>query len=262
MKRFSLVLSLLAVAILPFFLVSTTAAHEFTGIEFFAFDRSESNSCAGCHFFPGNAVMPFTVDTWLESDHANSYRGFLGNTYCARCHSPFQADPLATHGENEDVPSEEWEAVTCGACHPPHDLRVEWGTPIGIYDVDAGEWSPVNREDVNDLCLHCHSGEEPHNEPVEFQGFGKVMYEKKGVRCIDCHMAKVPNTVVAEETWRHAHDMGVGGDVVEGPEDDGALLIEDKEQYSCGTIPGGCHDNKTKEWALKQLEKQKIHGKK
>jgi hypothetical protein len=205
-----------------------------------AYDRTEPDYCEACHFFPGSAVMPFVVDTWLDSSHANSYHGFNGNTYCAVCHSPFQADPSATQNDNDPVAIENWEAVTCGACHPPHDLRVEWGTPIGNYDVAAQSWIPVYEEDANDLCTHCHAG----MQQKDFHSYAKVMYHKKGVRCIDCHMPKIPNDVVAGDTTnRRTHDFKVGLNL----------------PYSC--ITAECHANKTEQWAAKQIAKNKIHGK-
>jgi hypothetical protein len=37
--------------------------------------------------------------------------------------------------------------------------------------------------------------------------------------------------------------------------------VEANLPYSCGTVDGGCHSNKTTEWAQKQIDKDKIHGK-
>ena len=126
---------------------------------------------------------------------------------------------------------------------------IDGGDPA---EVDS--WQPV--DSPNELCENCHSREGRHNR-IEFQSFGKVM-DKKGVECVDCHMAKVPNdcdTTQPRET--HAHDMGVKGSVDAECLDGEVVTVEDKEQYSCL----GCHDNKTKEWALKQIEKQKMHVK-
>ncbi len=209
-------------------------------------DRTEADRCAGCHFYPGNVVMPFVVGEtdpatgWYLSEHANSYSDNNGNTYCAKCHSPFQADPDATHGSNDPVPSEYWEAVTCSSCHPPHDLRVAWGTPIGNYDIQEGDWFPVY--DANALCTYCHTGA---RHEKDFQGYGDVMYHKKGVRCIDCHMAEVPNDLDPPDRYTRTHDFKVATNV----------------PYSCGTVEGGCHANHKEEWAIKQIHKEKMHGK-
>jgi hypothetical protein len=207
-----------------------------------AYDRTEVEACGGCHFYPGSVVMQFTTGTWLESNHAFSNHGFNSNTYCAGCHSPFQADAAATRDDNDPVPLDEWEAVTCASCHPPHDLRVEWGTPIGTYDVETGDWSPVYEEEADELCRHCHKGS--RHAGIEFQAFGNVMSEHKGVRCIDCHMPKVQNTLDADRMTR-SHDFLVGANL----------------PYSCGTNAGGCHANHKESWAAKQILKGKIHGK-
>jgi nitrate/TMAO reductase-like tetraheme cytochrome c subunit len=188
--------------------------------------------------------MPFAVDTWLTSSHANSWSDRKGNDYCAKCHSPFQADPTATYSTKEPVPLAEWEGVTCGACHPPHDLRVEWGTPIGAYDYASAEYTPLyDREGWAELCDTCHSG---RHGGQDFQAFGVAMEKHERVVCVECHMAKVPNdVVVGDYTDRHTHDFAVRANL----------------PYSCGTLEGGCHSNKTMEWAEKQIDKAKIHGK-
>jgi len=204
------------------------------------YDRTEAEGCGGCHFYPGSVVMPFTVDTYLdvETEHAYSYRSYIGNTYCAKCHSPFQAVPGVTYDTKEPVPLEEWEAVTCGSCHPPHDLRVEWGTPIGNYDIEEEEWTPVYEEDA--LCDYCHGN--AHHD-LEFQGFGKSMSEHKDVTCTDCHMPKVPNPL-EEGRMTRTHNW----------------KVYENTAYSCGTVGGGCHENHKTEWAEKQILKEKIHA--
>lgn len=79
---------------------------------------------------------------------------------------------------------------------------------------------------------------------MNFQGFGQSMYEKKGVNCVDCHMADLPSAVAE------------GGDY-----ESHTWKVEDNIPYSCGT-GDSCHHNKTAEWAMRQIEKMKIHGKK
>ena len=183
--------------------------------------------------------MPFVVDKWMQSVHARSYGDVQGNTYCARCHSPFQADPAATHAENEPVPLETWQAITCSVCHPPHDLRVAWGTPIALYDVGTGEYSPLSLDDANVQCEQCHSGA---RHARKFKAYGDLMFHKKDVRCIDCHMAKIPT-----------------GDEAVGRRASHTFNVVENLPWSCGTHAGGCHSNHKEEWALKQIQKGKIH---
>ena len=210
-----------------------------------AHDRSEADACEGCHFYPGNVIMQFYVPIWKTSYHGETFRGNNANTYCAQCHSPFEADPLAIEGDSDPVPFESWQDVTCGACHPPHDLRVEWGTPIGLYDINTGGWIPVYPEQSNDLCsTNCHAG---NKHLVDFKAVGKLMFEKKAVLCVDCHLPKVPNT---EDPGRFTRSH--------------SLSVEANLPWSCG-IEGensvNCHQGKTEHWAEKQINKMKIHGK-
>jgi hypothetical protein len=223
----TLVISLMALALVILVPIGMSLGGQPSG------DTSEADYCASCHYNPAQVDI---ANEWKASAHGNSYLPFLGNTYCASCHSPFQADPDATHGDNDPIPLDEWEGVTCGACHPPHDLRVEWGTPIGNYDVAAGEWVPVYEEDANDLCEFCHSGS---RHEKEFQGYGTIM-DKKDVQCIDCHMPVVPGKESDKE--HRSHDFEV------------------YPEYSCGLDNDDCHDNHKEGWAEKQIEKG-IHEK-
>jgi formate-dependent nitrite reductase cytochrome c552 subunit len=161
----------------------------------------------------------------------------------AECKSPLLWDPAATHEDNDPIAVEDWQDVTCGGCHPPHHLRVEWGTPIGIVvDPTAAEdhdiWMPLY--DTNELCEYCHSGS---RHARDFQGWGKVMYEKKDVTCVDCHMADTPNS--SPDGFGEYHEF----------------TVADNLPYSCGIGDGACHANKTSDWAAKQMAKAKIHGK-
>lgn len=201
-------------------------------------NHTEPVNCAGCH--RNGSPMPVVVQQWNTSEHGNSYdEGSGANTYCARCKAPLNADPLATYRNNKLIPVEEWKDVTCSACHPPHDKRVEWGTPIGIYNISTQDWTPVYNP--NELCVNCHTGS---NHAKDFHGFGQAMYDKKEVQCNDCHMPEVPVEVeggiirdTQSHTWR----------------------VEENLPYSCGVEGTGCHANKKLEWAVKEIEKMKIH---
>jgi hypothetical protein len=186
--------------------------------------------------------MKDVVDSWEVSGHANSNHGYNANTYCAKCHSPFQADADAKHDDNDPISDEDWAGVTCSACHPPHDLRVKWGTDLGTYDIKSGEWSPVYKKDHADVCLQCHNGDDPEGRHYigEFQGFGKSMLKQIG--CEGCHMPKV--------------DAGNG-------EFQSHAFVKPDGANSCGTGFGAdpdCHPNKDLDWAQKQWDKNKIHN--
>lgn len=195
----------------------------------------EAAQCAGCHEDP---KMAFVAGKWVQSAHANSYGADQGNTFCAQCHSPFQADTHASAAANTKIAVEEWQGVTCSVCHPAQAKMDEWGTPIAIFDVATESYTPVALGDANQLCFHCHNG----RHAARFEGPGLRMIEL-GVRCIDCHMAKIASgqDTVADAA---AHD----------------LRVEANLPYSCGLVPGGCHNGQPESWALEQIRSGAIHG--
>ncbi len=199
--------------------------------------HGEAAQCSACH---ENPQMAFAANKWAQSMHANSYGVSQGNTFCAQCHSPFQADAQATATNNKPIPPEAWQGVTCSACHPSQTQMGAWGTPIATYDVATGTYTPVAVGDANQLCMHCHNG----RHAARFEGYGLVMVQT-GVRCIDCHMAKVPSghPNVGDTA---AHDSRVAANL----------------PNSCGLFPGGCHSDRTRAWALQQIRSGAIHGSK
>ncbi len=195
----------------------------------------EATQCGGCHSSPH---MAFVANKWKESAHASSYGPAQGNTYCATCHSPLQANAGATRTSNATIPEAQWQGVTCSVCHPPGAQRAEWNTPIATYDVTTRAYEPVPLWDADELCTHCHS----EDHAPGFQGYGRVMYDA-GVRCIDCHMAKIP----ADDPnvgQRAAHDFKVAANL----------------PYSCGTYPGGCHMRRPEAWAARILVLGPLHA--
>lgn len=211
------------------------------------YDWSEGEDCSHCHF---NPKMEDVAESWSESTHADSYKFYKAKDRCAKCHAPldYGDQPPSIPGEEPGDPPQEvpipiadWQGVTCSACHPPHNLRVEWGTPIGTYDYETETWTPVYEEDIDDLCLFCHDGDKKGHAEVdeETQGYTQIMH-KKGVSCVDCHMG--------------ATDAGNGEFMSHGFKIPG----EDPDVNSCGTGEDGnpdCHPNHTDDWAQKQIDK-------
>ncbi len=97
--------------------------------------------------------------------------------------------------------------------------------------------SPVPLGDADVLCTQCHTGDFAPG----FQGYGDYMHYA-GVRCIDCHMAKIPSgdPAIGE---RAAHNFKVAANL----------------PYSCGTVPGGCHARRPMSWAVRILELGPMH---
>lgn len=241
-------------------------------------DRTEYEGCRGCHYDRGTDHMTFVSDTWLESSHANSNHGFNENTYCAQCHSPVEADPDATGGSNDLVPLDQWQGVTCAACHLPHTVANKVGTRLGNFILGSGDqpnddlpvddkgdddpsndvyyfgnWDEIfHGENTDRLCTHCHGA--GHSEAKS------VMPAMAWVQCIDCHMPKMPVVQFAlldpdnppppvRMTRTHQFDF---------PEDDEALAA--KARFSCGTEGVGCHGEESTEWAVEVIQSGIIHA--
>lgn len=198
--------------------------------------QGEAAQCAACHDTP---QMAFVANKWAQSMHANSYGVSQGNTFCAQCHSPFQADANASAANNKTIPLQQWQGVICSSCHPSSDNQQQWGTPIATYDVASQAYTPVALGDANQLCFHCHNGSHAAKFP---DGPGLKMMQS-GVRCIDCHMAKI-TTGLDNVANTATHD----------------LKVEMNLPNSCGLVPGGCHGGGTPAWALEQIRSGAIHG--
>lgn len=184
------------------------------------------------------AYVAFVRSRWSESRHADTYGPAQGNTFCAQCHSPLQADAGASETRNAAIPEAQWQDVTCSVCHPSAAQREAWGSPIATYDVATKTYESVPLAGADDLCMHCHTGE----FATEFQSYGTVMHEA-GVRCIDCHMALIPAGDPSIGRWP-AHDFKVAANL----------------PYSCGTYPGGCHSRRPETWARGILALGPLHA--
>jgi hypothetical protein len=185
-----------------------------------------------------SAVVAFVTSKWSESGHADTYGPAQGNTFCARCHSPLQADAGATETNNAAIPEAQWQDVTCSVCHPSAAQRAAWGSPIAKYDVATKTYESVPLADADVLCTHCHTDQFAPG----FQGYGVIMHEA-GVRCIDCHMAVIPAGDPNVGQWP-AHDFKVAANL----------------PYSCGTYPGGCHSRRPEAWARRILALGPLHA--
>jgi nitrate/TMAO reductase-like tetraheme cytochrome c subunit len=190
------------------------------------YNYSESDSCNSCHFSRGAGgdhmleAAGFAFDTtsnafkfsgggWRASVHAQSNFKSTQNTYCAKCHSPLQADPNAEFliGASTPIADGKVEGVTCAVCHPSHTAAVELGRRLGVYKwgmdkSTAAAYDVVLEGNEDLLCLNCHTTR--HNEG---NAAFDLMYVA-GVKCMDCHMAvygEIPGTDVP----KRAHDFKV-----------------------------------------------------
>jgi hypothetical protein len=197
------------------------------------------DACDGCHVPGLNPNVELAAITWAESEHLNGVT--FGPDRCKNCHQPFR-----TADTDCGEPDREY-GVECAVCHTDHTDDCD--RELRIWDREACEYGPeIHHYNLNELCLTCHDrpeiqGHSAFDAPP--QGWGQAMLEQKGVLCVDCHMPIVPFT----------DRFGV---MTEGRTHD--WKVADNLPYSCGTLPGGCHENKTDDWALKQIAKDKMHG--
>ena len=159
-----------------------------------AYDWSEADNCIECHFSPGIYVMQFVVNKWFESYHAQTDREFNANTYCAQCHSPFQADANATSVSNEPVPLENWENVTCSACHDDPDFeekhKMSFKFPGKTYSKSIHGKLNVSGEKNAASCISCHGS---HDIKNRVQVGSQISPINLPNTCEECH-----SEVVAE----------------------------------------------------------------
>jgi hypothetical protein len=194
--------------------------------------------CTGCHVPGLNPNVQLAYDTWVDSEHLNGVT--FGPDRCKNCHQPFRADEPCGEPDRE-------YGIECATCHTDHTDDCD--RELRVWDRTVCDYGPrIEHDNLNELCLTCHDrpdlqGHSAFDAPP--QGWAKVMIEQKDVQCVDCHMPIVPFTdTYGNETEGRTHDWNVAANL----------------PYSCGTMPGGCHFNKDDEWALKQIEKKKIHG--
>lgn len=194
--------------------------------------------CDGCHVPGLNPNVELAFETWVMSEHLNGVT--FGPDFCKNCHQPFRADEPC--GEPDRV-----YGIECAVCHTPRGDECD--RELRVWDRSLCEYGPpIEHHDLDELCLTCHNqpdiiGHSAFDAPP--QGFGKAMLVQQGVQCVDCHMPIVPFVDrFGIETEGRTHNWKVAENL----------------PYSCGTMDGGCHANKTDEWALKQIAKNKIHG--
>jgi hypothetical protein len=191
------------------------------------YNYSESNGCNSCHFARGAGgdhmleavgvrfdeatnAFAFSGGGWRASQHSISNYKSTQNTYCAKCHSPLQADPSAQFmvGGSKPIPDGMVEGVTCAVCHPSHTSAVVLGRRLGVYKWGMDKTKPEAYDVVHEgnedvLCLNCHTSRHNETNPAF-----DLMYVA-GVRCMDCHMPINGANIIGSEVPKRAHDFKV-----------------------------------------------------
>jgi predicted CXXCH cytochrome family protein len=129
-------------------------------------------------------------------------------------------------------------AVTCTSCHVAHGSRNEHSLKVNIYQGRNGDA----------LCTQCHSEPKAIRPPGDqairpsFTGAGLQAHtfhapESAGSRCISCHMSDVNWRLLIR---RRDHTFQ-------------APVPENTAQFGVPNACTTCHDNRSPEWAAKQM---------
>jgi predicted CXXCH cytochrome family protein len=137
--------------------------------------------------------------------------------------------------------------ATCTSCHVAHGSPNDFSLKVDINDGDAGD----------ELCTQCHDTPAPRKSPPalpaaarpgaavtpSFTGQGLAAHTfhapaSAGSRCINCHMSDVNWRLL---TRRRDHTFQ-------------APVPENTAQFGIPNACTTCHDDRTPEWAAKQMD--------
>jgi cysteine-rich repeat protein len=140
--------------------------------------------CGNCHYRGDRDVVQRLqqnheqYNDWAASGHASSLELTAINTYCAKCHSPGNADYYAAEHNFTNFPYSDATHNACISCHDPHNAsRPRWsdlGFPAGGQQDPRDEPAAIARyrgtdgnpetrdhdafasDDTSGLCADCH----------------------------------------------------------------------------------------------------------
>ena len=116
-------------------------------------------------------------------------------------------------------------AVTCTSCHVAHGSRNEHSLKVNIYQGRNGDA----------LCTQCHT--QPSYAGATLKQHTFHAPESSGSRCINCHMSDVNWRLLIR---RRDHTFQ-------------APVPENTAQFGVPNACTTCHDNRSPEWAAKQM---------
>jgi len=206
-----------------------------------------AGDCAQCHDSKPNHVKNAE---WNNSRHAIVTRTPSGpsRVNCVRCHT---APGFAGFINHDTTTNTVYEAITCQACHDPHDASNPHQLRAG-YDNTLPDGTTVTNAGSGGFCMNCHrsrNGEAnanvanyqqgkptwingssfgPHDNPAGdmLMGVNAITYGKDipssahryavTNTCVGCHMQPVASTDPAftkagGHTFRMSYDVVAGG---------------------------------------------------
>jgi len=113
-----------------------------------------AGSCAQCH---DSLSHHYKTAEWNNSRHARATRtpsGQVSRQACVRCHTASGFVEFVKTG-NEVITNTVYEAITCAACHDPHDPE----NPHQLrsaYTYTLPEGTTVTNVGLGALCMECH----------------------------------------------------------------------------------------------------------
>lgn len=183
-------------------------------------------TCAQCHDGHEGTVVDTKVTEWSNSLHARSTRtpSGPGREQCVRCHT---APGFRNFIENAAtakpyVTNVVYEAITCAACHDPHDA----GNPHQLRAANTytlPEGTTVTNVGLGALCMECH-----HSRNGEAN-------------------ANIANYRAGLPTWAGGSSFGVhdstAGDMVEGVNaiTYGKVIPSGSHSSTIPNVCVGCH---------------------
>ncbi|MCC6820750.1 MAG: hypothetical protein IT579_08485 [Verrucomicrobia subdivision 3 bacterium] len=182
-----------------------------------------SGNCAQCH-----DSMTHHVKTaeWNNSRHAVATRTPSGPTRynCVRCHTAMGFEQFIEHAGNTNsyATNTVYEAITCAACHDPHDAsKPHQLRAANVYTLPEG--TTVTNVGLGALCMECH-------------------HSRNGSAT-----SNVANFQQGKPTWAGGSSFGVhdstAGDMVEGVNGItyGKFIPSGAHSYSISNVCVGCH---------------------
>lgn len=112
-----------------------------------------SGNCAQCH---DSLNHHYKTAEWNNSRHAVATRSpsGAGRQACVRCHTAAGFKEFVTTG-SEIVTNTVYEAITCAACHDPHDASNPHQLRAA-HEYTLPEGTTVTNVGLGALCMQCH----------------------------------------------------------------------------------------------------------
>ncbi len=184
----------------------------------------QSGDCAQCH---DSLTHHTKTAEWNNSRHAIATKTPSGPSRynCVRCHTAYGFEQFIEHAGTTNVPyvtNTTYEAITCAACHDPHDAsNPHQLRAANTYTLPEG--STVTNAGLGALCMECHHSRN-----------GSVSNN-------------ITNYKLGLPTWAGGSSFGVhdstAGDMVEGVNGFtyGKFIPSSSHSYVVTNVCVGCH---------------------